>query len=105
MFCLWSLLTIYHIGNNLILMFPAFAFLLLVDDAATLWWRVSLASAIQLAMMLDVPVHLASSVRDRGPVFLVVRDLDRLVVLVTFISVTILWRRLERARVTPTNLA
>jgi len=105
LFCLWSLLTIYHIGNNLILMFPAFAFLLLVDDAATLWWRVSLASAIQLAMMLDVPVHLASSVRDRGPVFLVVRDFDRLVVLVTFISVTILWRRLERARVAPTILA
>ena len=96
LFCLWSLLTIYHIGNNLILMLPAFAFLLLVDDPATLWWRVSVASAIQMAMMLDVPVHLVSWVPDRGPISLLVRDLDRLVVLGTFGSVALLWRRLER---------
>jgi hypothetical protein len=94
--CLWSLLTIYHIGNNLILLLPAFAFLLLVDDPATAWWRRGVASAIQMAMMFDIPVHLASWVPDRGPLFLVVRDFDRVVVLVTFVSVTFLWRRMER---------
>jgi hypothetical protein len=94
--CLWSLLTIYHIGNNLILLLPAFAFLLLVDDPATAWWRRGVASAIQIAMMFDIPVHLASWVPDRGPLFLVVRDFDRVVVLVTFVSVTFQWRRMER---------
>ena len=61
-----------------------------MDDPATLWWRASVASAIQMAMMLDVPVHLASWVPDRGPVSLLARDLDRIVVLVTFVSVTLL---------------
>jgi Na+/H+ antiporter NhaA len=97
LFCLWSLLTIYHIGNNLILLLPAFAFLLLVDDPATVWWRMGVASAIQIAMMLDIPVHLASRVPDHGPLFLLVRDFDRIVVLVTFVSVTLLWRHLERS--------
>jgi hypothetical protein len=93
LFCLWSLLTIYHIGNNLILLLPAFAFLLLSDDPATVWWRIGLASAIQIAMMLDIPVHLPSRVPDHGPLFLLVRDVDRIVVLVTYISVALLWRR------------
>jgi glycosyl transferase family 87 len=93
LFCLWSLLTIYHIGNNLILLLPAFAFLLLSDDPATVWWRMGVASAIQIAMMLDIPVHLASRVPDHGVLFLLVRDVDRIVVLVTFVSVALLWRR------------
>jgi hypothetical protein len=93
LFCLWSLLTIYHIGNNLILLLPAFAFLLLLDDPATVWWRLGVASAIQIAMMLDIPVHLASRAPDHGPLFLLVRDFDRVVVLVTFVSVAFLWRR------------
>jgi hypothetical protein len=98
LFCLWSLLTIYHIGNNLILLLPAFAFLLLVDDPATLRWRVGVASTIQIVMMLDIPVHLASRVPDPGALFLLVRDFDRMVVLVTFVAVALLWRRLERVR-------
>jgi len=98
LFCLWSLLTIYHIGNNLILLLPAFAFLLLVDDPVTLRWRLAVVSAIQIAMMLDVPVHLASRAADRGPLTLIVRDFDRIVVLVAFVSVTMVWRRLERGR-------
>jgi hypothetical protein len=65
-----------------------------------LWWRASVAFAIQAAMMFDVPVHLSSWVPDRGPVSVLVRDLDRMVVLAAFVSVTFLWRRLERARVT-----
>jgi hypothetical protein len=105
LFCLWSLLSIYHIGNNLILLLPAFAFLLLVDDPATLWWRACIASVIQIAMMLDVPVHLASRLPQDGTMALLVRDLDRLVVLVTFVSVALLWRRLDRARVAPTILS
>jgi len=96
LFCLWSLLTIYHIGNNLILVLPAFVFLLLLDDPATVWWRTGVASAIQIAMMLDIPVHLASRVPEHGALFLIARDFDRVVVLVTFVSVALLWRRLEQ---------
>src|SRR5256885_2587356 len=33
--CLWSLLTIYHNLNNLILVLPAFIFLLTLDDPQT----------------------------------------------------------------------
>ncbi len=44
-------------------------------------------------MMLDIPVHLASRVPEHGPLFLLVRDFDRVVVLVTFVSVALLWRR------------
>jgi hypothetical protein len=105
LFCLWSLLTIYHIGNNLILMLPAFAFLPLVDDPATLRLRVRVAAAIQIAMMLDAPVHLASRTPDHGLIFLLVRDLDRIIVLVTFISVAFLWRRLDGARAFQASVA
>lgn len=97
-FCLWSLLTIYHIGNNLILMLPAFIFLLLVDDPATLRWRMCTVFTIQVAMMLDVPVHLASWVPDHGLAFMLVRDFDRIVVLLTFVTVTLVWHRLMRGR-------
>ena len=70
LFCLWSLLTIYHIGNNLsVLMLPSFAFLLLLDDPATATWRTWMVVAIQATMMLDIPVHLASWVPDRGLAF------------------------------------
>lgn len=94
LFCLWSLLTIYHIGNNLaVLMLPAFVFLLLVDDPVTQWWRMAAIVAIQAAMMLDVPVHLASWVPDHGLAFMLVRDFDRLVVCATFALVTWLWHR------------
>ncbi len=94
LFCLWSLLTLYHIGNNLILMAPAFVFLLMVDDPASARWRMWVVFAIQAAMMLDVPVHLESWVPDRGLAFMLVRDVDRIVVLLTFVVVTVLWRRL-----------
>jgi len=49
--------------------------------------------------MLDVPVHLAPRVPDRGALFLLVRDFDRVVVLVTFVAVARLWHRLQRVRV------
>ena len=93
LFCLWSLLTIYHIGSNMVvLMLPAFLFLLLVDDPATARWRMCAVVVIQAAMMLDVPVHLASFVPDHGLAFVLVRDFDRIVVLFTFACVTFFCR-------------
>ena len=50
------------------------------------------------AQVWHIPVHLASWVPDHGLAFIVVRDVDRIVVLLTFIGVAVLWRRLTRAR-------
>jgi hypothetical protein len=101
LFCLWSLLTIYHIGNNLaVLMLPAFVFLLLFDDPATARWRMCAVVTIQAVLMLDIPVHLASLVPEHGPAFILVRDVDRIVVLLTFIMVAVLLHR----RVSPASL-
>jgi hypothetical protein len=99
LFCLWSLLTIYHIGNNLVvLMLPSFVFLLAVDDPATARWRLCAVVVIQAAMMLDIPVHLAPWVPDHGPAFIFVRDFDRMVVLLTFALVAAVCHRLTRGR-------
>jgi hypothetical protein len=100
--CLWSLLTIYHIGNNLaVLMLPSFVFLWTLDDPATVRWRMSVVAAIQVALMLDVPVHVAPLVPDHGLAFMVVRDFDRLIVLLAFVAITVLSLRLTTAAVTP----
>ena len=99
LFCLWSLLTFYHIGNNLVvLMLPSFVFVLLVDDPATARLRLYAVVLIQAAMMLDIPVHLASRVPDHGLAFMIVRDFDRIVVLFTFALVAVVCHRLMRVR-------
>ena len=60
MFCLWSLLTIYHNGNNLILMLPAFAFLWFRDDRRASPWRWLGILVLQAALAFDVPVRLSA---------------------------------------------
>jgi hypothetical protein len=94
LFCLWSLLAIYHIGNNLILMLPAFVLLLLVDDPGTAGWRTVMAAAIQIVMMLDLPVHLYPRVAGSRLAFLA-RDADRFAALLAFVSVVLIGRRLD----------
>jgi hypothetical protein len=93
--CLWSLLTIYHNLNNLILMLPAFVFLLTDDDPDTRtirWWTIGI---IQTALMLDIPVRLRALAG--GPLGRIVLDADRVVVLGTFVVVAWCWRRRQRA--------
>jgi len=94
LFCLWSLLAVYHIGNNLILMLPAFVFLLLVDDPETAGWRMAVAAAIQIVLMLDLPVHVYPRVADSHLGF-VARDADRFAVLLAYVSVVLICRRLD----------
>jgi hypothetical protein len=89
--CLWSLLMIYHNLNNLILVLPAFIFLLTVHDPDTrteLAWAVGI---IQTALMLDIPVRLWSLAG--GPLGRMIFDADRIVVLGTFVFVAWCWRR------------
>jgi hypothetical protein len=92
--CLWSLLTIYHNLNNLILMLPAFVFLLTVEDPdtrAVRWWTIGI---VQAALMLDIPLRLRALAD--GPLERIVLDADRVVVLGTFVVVAWCWRRLQR---------
>jgi len=91
--CLWSLLTIYHNLNNLILMLPAFVFLLTGQDPDTRtirWWTIGV---IQIALMLDIPVRLRAL--SSGPLGRIVLDADRVVVLGTFVVVAWCWHRLQ----------
>jgi hypothetical protein len=94
LFCLWSLLAIYHIGNNLILVLPAFVFLLLVDDPETAGWRIAVAAAVQIVLMLDLPVHVYPRVDD-SHLAVVARDADRFAVLLAYVSVILICRRLD----------
>lgn len=93
--CLWSLLTIYHNLNNLILMLPAFIFLLTDKDPDTRRQRVWAVGMIQAALMLDIPVRLRNFTD--GPFGSLIIDADRLVVLGTFVFVTWSWWRRQRA--------
>jgi hypothetical protein len=93
LFCLWSLLTVFHLGNNLILMLPAFTVLLLSTDAATRRLRLTMAAIVQFAMMFDIPVHLRRFDPGNGVASVLIRDFDRIVVLMTFCFVAFVWRR------------
>jgi uncharacterized membrane protein YecN with MAPEG domain len=102
--CLWSLLTIYHNLNNLILLLPAFIFLLTVDDPGTRRQRAWMVGIIQTVLMLDIPVRL----RDlSGGIWgAIVLNADRIVVLSTFAFVAWLWWRLQRiAQIQPRNIS
>ena len=98
MFCLWSLLTIYHNGNNMILMLPAFAFLWFRDDRRTSpsWWLGILA--LQAALAFDVPVRLAAEAPSLGWGRIAIEQFDRLLVLGTLVWVSITWWRLTAPR-------
>ena len=94
-FCLWSLLSFYHIGNNMILMLPAFVFLWFADDPPTAVKRRVLALLIQLELMVDVPVRFRAFVPLSGWGRLVIVDFDRFLVALTFAYVIALWYRLR----------
>jgi hypothetical protein len=108
LFCLWSLLAFYHNSNNLIMMLPAFVFLLIVGAEAdttgfTLgrsarrgWW-LAIAS-LQATMMFDVPTRLEALAPAGGWVRALILDFDRFVVLAVFASVAVLRLRHSRQR-------
>ena len=93
--CLCSLLSVYHNLNNLILVLPAFLFLLTVDDPDTRAQRAWMVGIIQAALMLDIPVRLRGLAG--GLAGGLILDADRAVVLGTFVFVAWQWWRLQRA--------
>ena len=97
MFCLWSLLTIYHNGNNMILMLPAFAFLWFRDDrrAPSRWLGIFV---LQAALAFDVPVRLSAEASSLGWGRIAIEQFDRCVVLATLAWVSITWWRLTASR-------
>jgi hypothetical protein len=96
-FCLWSLLTFYHNSNNLIMMLPAFVFLLLVDDPGTVRQRWFSVALLQIVLMFDVPTRLGAVAPALGGFRVAILDFDRLVVLLTFVYIVILWHALRRS--------
>jgi hypothetical protein len=96
LFCLCSLLAIYHNVNNLLLMLPAFAFLWFHDGPRRSWRRWLPIVVLQLALMLDIPTRVGPLVTDRGWLTSAVESADRLVVLATFLYVAAVWIQLTR---------
>jgi hypothetical protein len=94
MFGMWSLLSIYHNGNNMILMLPAFAFLWFRAD----WWMSPMywigMAALQGALAFDVPVRMSGFAHSPGWVRIAIEQFDRLVVLATLGWVSVAWYRL-----------
>ena len=84
LFSLWSLLTVYHNYNNLVLMLPAFIVLLARawSGAGRLRWLP--VGLVQLALMFDVPARLDRFAPPAGWIRVLVDDGDRLLVLATF---------------------
>jgi hypothetical protein len=89
---LWSLLTFYHNGHNLILMFPAFLYLLCGDGAFTSARIVAIA-ALQLTMMFDVPTRLGPLAPAHGWQHFAIRDFDRVIALLMFCGLVVAGRR------------
>jgi hypothetical protein len=98
LFCLWSLLVWFHLGNNLVLMFPAFTFLLLLDDPPTALPRFTVAAVMQSLLMLDVPVHFPGYSDRLGPLDFLVLDADRILAIGVFFYLAALWYRLRARR-------
>ena len=94
--CLWSLLTVYHHINNLILMLPAFAFLWYRDDRGARPIRWLPLVLMQAVLMVDVPTRLAWLAPHDGWLSSVIGDVDRLVVVSVFLCVAAAWYQLTR---------
>jgi hypothetical protein len=98
MFCLWSLLAVYHNGNNMLLMLPAFAFLWFRDDRQALAGRWIPLLILQAALAFDVPIRLNGVASSVGWERIVIEQFDRIVVLATLVWVSAVWWRLAAAR-------
>jgi len=96
LFCLWSLLVIYHNGNNMILMLPAFAFLWFPDVQRTSRSHWMPIVVLQAVLMFDVPVRLGAAAPAHGWARMAVDHVDRVAVLATFTYVAAVWCRLTQ---------
>ncbi len=96
LFCLCSLLAVYHNVNNLILMLPAFAFLWFRDGPRGSRARWAPLVLLQLALTVDVPTRIGPFAANLGWVSAAIDSADRLLVLATFVYVGILWVRSTR---------
>ena len=91
MFSLWSLLSIYHNGNNMILMLPAFAFLWFRQQRGKSFGRWFSLAVLQATLMFDVPVRLSGFASRVGWARLAVEGFDRVVVLATLVLMVDEW--------------
>jgi len=96
LWCLWSLLAIYHNTNNLILMLPAFAFVWFLDDRRAWPRRWAPLLLMQAVLMFDVPTRLGSLTREDGWIAAAVDGFDRLMVAAVFVYVAAIWYGLTR---------
>lgn len=96
LFALWSLLVIYHNGNNMILMLPAFAFLWFLDRRRLWPSRWLPIVALQTVLMFDVPVRLAAVAPAHDWGRIAIGQFDRVAVLATLVYVAAVWCRLTR---------
>jgi len=98
LFCLWSLLAFYHNGNNMILMLLPFAFLWsrVNREASPVWWIPIVV--FQAALSFDVPVRLNGAASGLAWGGIVIEQFDRIVVLATLVSVSVVWCRLTAVR-------
>jgi hypothetical protein len=96
LFCLWSLLVIYHNGNNMILMLPAFAFLWFREARPTTLSYWLPIAVLQGVLMYDVPVRLHTVAPAHGWIRMAVDHFDRAAVLATFAYVSAIWYRMTR---------
>jgi len=94
MFGMWSLLALYHNGNNTILMLPAFAFLWFRTDRwmSPSYW-IAMA-ALQAALAFDVPVRLSAVAPSLGWARVAIEQFDRVLVMATLMWVSVSWYRL-----------
>jgi hypothetical protein len=95
LFCVWSMLVFYHDSSHLIMLLPAFVFLLAVDDAATAWQRWSFAAFLQVFLMYDVPNRLGTLQSDHIWLTGLALNFDRLLAIATFVYVAVVWKRLN----------
>lgn len=98
LFCLWSLLAIYHNGNNMILVLPVFAFLWFLDDRRTSPSHWIPIVVLQAVLMFDVPARLSATAPGHGWGRMAVDHFDRVAVLATFACVSATWYRLTGVR-------
>ena len=98
MFSLWSLLSIYHNGNNMILMLPAFVFLWFRQQRGKSSVRWFSLAVLQATLMFDVPVRLSGFASRVGWARLAVERFDRVVVLATLVLVVDEWWRRDGDR-------
>jgi hypothetical protein len=98
MFGMWSLLALYHNGNNMILMLPAFAFLWFHTDCwmSPSYW-IAMA-ALQAALAFDVPVRLSAVAPPLGWARVAIEQFDRVLVIATLMWVSVSWYRLTAVR-------